>query len=130
MMIASGKIATKAALNGIGQKPRYQFRNVFDVVISYGVKRASDPREVRSVKHQEPKIPHRNATDLSLIGGQACLARWRSQSSPASSLTLAAFAVSGASYQYSSSSGPISVSTLARNHARPSVIGATVSGVT
>jgi hypothetical protein len=63
MTIASGEIATKAALNGVGQKPRDQIRNVVDVFVNYGVKSAPDPRQVRGVEHEEPEVSDRNTAD-------------------------------------------------------------------
>jgi len=62
-----------------------------------------------ALEHQEPEVSNRDATDPVLARRHV----YRHQSSRARSLARAAFAVSGASYQYSSSKGPISVSTLA-----------------
>ena len=102
MTIAASEIATKAALNGVeeaalsGRECRYRLRQL-------SRQSASDPRQIRGVEHQEPEVPDRNTADLSLAG--KCLVRMVFSSSPARSLILAALAVSGASYQYSSRAG-------------------------
>ena len=120
--IAETQVTTLPHFDGVGQDLGNQVRQLIRAIFQSDFARPMAAEEVRGIKHQEPEITHRNASDIfrpfdsrvhPLLRNHHChqLSISRSHAFCASS---------GASNQYSSSNGPISVSTTCRNHFRVS----------
>ena len=113
-LISVTQVAFDATLNVTAKHFRHKIWNIIGVIL-YGDSCFFDiPKKIRCVKHKQPEIAYRdsaNATNpfVNLRLQIGCLERHNQN--PSSKRSLAFCDFSSASNQYSSSSGPISVST-------------------
>ena len=117
--IAKTQAAALPDFNRVGKDLRDQIRQIVRAVLQADIADAASAEQVRRVEHQQPEIAHRNASDVAIcVDGRALALVLRPHPSPAlkSAVRIAFCASSGASNQYSSSNGPISVSTTCWNH--------------
>ena len=129
-LVAAAEIAPEAAFDGETEQPGDQVRQIGGL-FNLRVETVAEARQIRCVEQQEPEIAHRYAAarHWPCRIDEGCRLRHHS-GSPVNRRLRACSALSGASYQYSSSNGPISVSTTCRNHFPPSAPGAPSGGVT
>ena len=124
------EVAPEAALDGTGQDFGHQVWYVVGVLLC-GIPPVAGnfAEQAGGVQHQEPDVPDRNLPDGSrdCLPGCRCAGHW---ARPWSSRSLSDLAVSRLSNQYSSRSGPISVSATCLNHFPGLSMGVAPVGVT
>ena len=130
LAVAEAEVAPETNFQHMAQKARDQ-RLEIGSVLNLGVEAPQESRQIVGIQKQEPNIAHRylvinkrrNVFDH-LIGSRHSVHR------SCKSCTFDFAALSGLSNQYSSRSGPISVSTTPRNHTLASATRSPGAGVT
>ena len=115
--VAEAELAALPLLDGVRQDLGDEVRQLVGSILARQVVLSGQANEVGCVQHEKPEVPNRNSAHIA-AGGIHCRSVQRRGSFGHHSSRrcwIASFASAGESNQYSSRSGPISVSTTCLN---------------
>lgn len=117
-LIAQAEAAALPLLNDMGKNLSDEIRQLVGSLLARQVVSPVHTKEIGSVEHEEPKVPNRDAAHITKTGTSRLGFRQsgRFNHHLSRSFLVASAASWGESNQYSSRSGPISVSTTCLNH--------------